>query len=99
MCRHHRTRRFDTSTHGTIDAAVAGGAGHGVLGAWPQRKIVSIRATDTPEPAHNTSFIYDDYARAIRECSKSRSDPQVAAIAIPLASKIPPTPDQLRRLR
>jgi hypothetical protein len=83
----------DVVTHGTIDAAIAGGAGHGVLGAWPQLKIVSIRATDTPEPGHNTSYIYDDYAKAIQRCS-SITDADITAIVIPLASKIPPTPDQ-----
>src|SRR5204863_4509523 len=40
----------DPLTHGTIDAAAAGGAGHGVLGAWPQLKIISVRATDVPSP-------------------------------------------------
>ena len=39
----------DPLRHGTIDAAIAGGSGHGVLGAWPQLKIVSVRATDNPE--------------------------------------------------
>lgn len=85
----------DTLTHGTIDAAIAGGAGHGVLGAWPQLKIVSIRATDNPGAGQQTTYQFDDYAGAIRECSKSRPDPQIAAITIPLASKIPPTPDQV----
>jgi len=85
---------LDTLAHGTIDAAVAGGAGHGVLGAWPQLKIVSVRATDTPEPGQATSFIYDDYSRGIQRCSAPIGGADVAAIAIPLASKIPPTPDQ-----
>lgn len=84
----------DTLTHGTIDAAVAGGAGHGVLGAWPQLKVVSVRATDVPEPGQITSFIYDDYAAAIQRCSSPAVGAEIAAIAIPLASKIPPTPDQ-----
>lgn len=85
----------DPLRHGTIDAAVAGGAGHGVLGAWPQLKIVSVRATDNPDPGRQPTYQYADYVRAIEDCSKSRADPQVTAIAIPLASKIPPTPDQI----
>ncbi len=85
----------DVVTHGTIDAAVAGGAGHGVLGAWPQLKIVSIRATDTPEPGHNTSYIYDDYGAAINACVQAHRQTDIAAVAIPLASKIPPTQDQV----
>ena len=43
----------DPLWHGTIDAAVAGGAGHGVLGAWPRLKIVSVRATDVPSPGQH----------------------------------------------
>ena len=70
------------------------GAGHGVLGAWPQLKIVSVRATDIPEPGQVTSFIYDDYTKAIKRCATPAPGASVAAIAIPLASKIPPTPDQ-----
>ena len=85
----------DTLTHGTIDAAIAGGAGHGVLGAWPQLKIVSVRATDNPGAGQQTSYQFDDYGRAIQDCSRPRADAPVAAIAIPLASTIPPTPDQV----
>ncbi len=85
----------DTLKHGTIDAAVAGGAGHGVLGAWPQLRIVSLRATDNPDPGHLSTYQFEDYIFAIRECSKPRADPQIAAIVIPLSSTIPPTPDQV----
>jgi hypothetical protein len=56
----------DPRTHGTIDAAVAGGAGHGVLGAWPQLKIVSVRATDNPDPGHLPTYQYEDYIHGIR---------------------------------
>ena len=45
----------DPLWHGTINAAIAGGAGHGVLGAWPQLKIVSVRATDIPSPGQKPS--------------------------------------------
>jgi hypothetical protein len=84
----------DPLTHGTIDAAVAGGAGHGVLGAWPQLKIVSVRATDAPSPGQSPSYQFDDYVNGVRKCTEPVTDTTVAAIVLPLASKIPPTPDQ-----
>lgn len=40
----------DPLMHGTNDAVIAGGAGYTHIGAWPQLKIVSIRATDIPQP-------------------------------------------------
>jgi hypothetical protein len=85
----------DPLRHGTIDAAIAGGFGHGVLGAWPQLKIVSIRATDNPDPGQLPSYQWDDYTAAITQCAKSLATAQVAASVIPLSSKIPPTPDQV----
>ena len=60
----------DPLRHGTIDAAIAGGSGHGVLGAWPQLKIVSVRATDNPSPGRLPSYQWDDYTAAIRTCAK-----------------------------
>ncbi|MEA2195910.1 MAG: Subtilase family [Solirubrobacteraceae bacterium] len=84
----------DPLTHGTIDAAVAGGAGHGVLGAWPQLKIVSVRATDAPSPGQSPSYQFDDYVNGIKACSREIPSATIAAIDLPLASKIPPTPDQ-----
>jgi hypothetical protein len=84
----------DPLTHGTIDAAVAGGAGHGVLGAWPRLKIVSVRATDVPSPGQSPTFQYNDYVKGIKTCSSEIAGAQVAAIDLPLSSKIPPTPDQ-----
>jgi hypothetical protein len=86
----------DPLWHGTIDAAIAGGAGQGVLGAWPQLKIVSVRATDIPSPGQKPSFQFDDYTKAINQCSKEIAGVQVAAIALPLSSVIPPTPDQVQ---
>ncbi len=53
----------DPLLHGTIDAAIAAGAGHGVLGAWPQLKPVSVRATDNPSPGQLPTFHFDDYGR------------------------------------
>jgi hypothetical protein len=85
----------DPLWHGTIDAAIAGGAGHGVLGAWPQLKIVSVRATDIPSPGQKPTFQFDDYTRGITECAvREFAGVQVAAIVLPLSSVIPPTPDQ-----
>jgi hypothetical protein len=84
----------DPLAHGTIDAAVAGGAGYGVLGAWPQLKIVSIRGTDLPSPGQSPTYQYDDYVDGIRRCTTFTGAVQVAAIDLPLSSKIQPTPDQ-----
>jgi hypothetical protein len=84
----------DPLTHGTIDAAVAGGAGYGVLGAWPQLKIVSVRATDVPSPGQSPTYQYDDYVDGILRCNFFAGEVQIAAIDLPLSSKIPPTPDQ-----
>jgi hypothetical protein len=86
----------DPLWHGTIDAAIAGGGGQGVLGAWPQLKIVSVRATDIPSPGQKPTFQFDDYTRGITECAaREFAGVQVAAIALPLSSVIPPTPDQV----
>jgi hypothetical protein len=84
----------DPLTHGTIDAAVAGGSGAGVLGAWSQLKIVSVRATSAPSPGQSPTYQYNDYYKAIKACTLFVGDVQVAVIDIPLSSKIPPTPDQ-----
>jgi hypothetical protein len=85
----------DTLTHGTIDAAIAGGAGPGVLGAWPQLKIVSVRATDNPGSGQQTTYQFDDYVLSIDRCTRPVAGADIAAIGIPLASRIPPTPDQV----
>lgn len=84
----------DPLWHGTIDAAIAGGAGYGVLGAWPQLKIVSVRATDVPSPGQSPTFQYDDYVTSIRQCTQPVAGAEVVAIDLPLSSKILPTPDQ-----
>ena len=84
----------DPLTHGTIDAAVAGGSGYGVLGAWPQLKIVSVRATSAPSPGQSPTYQYNDYVTAIRQCTQPVAGGEVVVIDIPLSSKIPPTPDQ-----
>jgi hypothetical protein len=84
----------DPLTHGTINAAVAGGTGHGVLGAWPQLKLVSVRATNVPSPGQSPTFQFNDYVNGIRACSREIVGAEVAVIVLPLSSKIPPTPDQ-----
>ena len=85
----------DPLLHGTIDAAIAGGAGAGVLGAWPRLKIVSIRATDNPSPGQLPSFQFDDYTYGINKCVQTEIPGVViAAIVLPLSSVIPPTSDQ-----
>lgn len=84
----------DPLMHGTVDAAVAGGAGHGVLGAWPQLKIVSVRATSVPNPGQSPTIQFDDYINGVNECTRDIASARVAAIDLPLASQIPPTPDQ-----
>ena len=87
----------DPLWHGTINAAIAGGAGQGVLGTWPQLKIVSVRATDIPSPGQKPSFQFDDYTKAIKACAEREiSGVQIAAIVLPLSSAIPPTPDQVQ---
>ena len=84
----------DPLIHGTNDAVIAGGAGHTHIGAWPQLKIVSIRATDIPQPGKQPTFQFDDYVRGITACTKPIAGADIAVIALPLASVIPPTPDQ-----
>jgi hypothetical protein len=84
----------DPLGHGTVDAAIAGGAGHGVLGAWPRLKIVSIRATDIPSPGQEPSFEFDDYIKGIGQCTQPTPGVSVEAIDLPLQSIIQPSPDQ-----
>jgi hypothetical protein len=83
----------DPDGHGTTMAMVAGGAGHGMIGAWPQLKIVSVRATDVPQPGQEPTFTFDSYANGISDCIKTPSY-HVRAIDLALSSSIPPSPDQ-----
>jgi hypothetical protein len=86
----------DPLIHGTNDAVIAGGAGHTHIGAWPQLKIVSIRATDIPQPGKQPTFQFDDYVRGITRCTLTQvPDVEIRVIAVPLASVIPPTPNQI----
>ena len=89
----------DPLRHGTIDAAIAGGSGHGVLGAWPQLKIVSVRATDNPEPGRLPTYQYDDYVIGINLCSRTiRGSGGRPPSTSRCLRSIPPTPDQVDEL-
>ena len=87
----------DPRAHGTIDAATAGGSGQGgLLGAWPQLKIVSVRSTDVPNPGSEPTFEFNDYVRGIGRCTSPvpAGSPRVLAIDLPLSSVIQPSPDE-----
>jgi hypothetical protein len=84
----------DPLGHGTIDAATAGGSGQGgLIGAWPQLKIISIRSTNVPSAGQEPSFEFDDYWKSINACLQ-QSGPPLYAIDLPLASTIQPSPDE-----
>jgi len=84
----------DPDGHGTTMAMIAGAAGHGMIGAWPQIKIVSVRATNTPSPGQEPTFEFNDYAYGMNECSTLASEYHIHAIDLALSSTIPPSPDQ-----
>ena len=84
----------DPDGHGTTMAMIAGAAGAGMIGAWPQIKIVSVRATDTPTPGQEPTFEFDDYTYGMNECSTLASTYHIHAIDLALSSTIPPSPDQ-----
>jgi hypothetical protein len=84
----------DPDGHGTTMAMIAGAAGAGMIGAWPQIKIVSVRATDTPTPGQEPTFEFDDYWKAITRCATLANTYKIHAIDLALSSTIPPSPDQ-----
>jgi hypothetical protein len=84
----------DPNGHGTTMAMIAGGAGHGMIGAWPAIRIVSVRATDTPTPGQEPMFQFDDYWKGITRCATLASSYHIHAIDLALSSTIPPSPDQ-----
>jgi hypothetical protein len=84
----------DPNRHGTTMAMIAGAAGQGMVGAWPQIKIVSVRATDAPSPGQEPTIEFDDYTRSMDRCSTLASSYHVHAIDLALSSTIAPTPDQ-----
>jgi hypothetical protein len=88
------TSDVDPDGHGTLMAMIAGGAGYGMVGVWPELKIVSVRATNDPSPGQAPTFEFDDYWEAIGYCDNSLSSDDIKVVDLALASQIPPTPDQ-----
>jgi hypothetical protein len=84
----------DPGGHGTTMAMIAGAAGVGMVGAWPQLKIVSVRAVDPPTPGQEPTFIFDYYAQAMNRCVSLAVGDHVHAIDLALSSSIPPTSDE-----
>jgi len=87
----------DPQGHGTTMAMIAGAAGNGMVGAWPQLKIVSVRATSEPSPGQQPTFEFDNYWEGIQQCLEHQSL-RVDAIDLALSSTIPPSPDQAQKL-
>src|ERR1019366_10035675 len=84
----------DPDGHGTTMAMIAGAAGHAMIGAWPQIKIVSVRAITTPSPGQEPTFEFNDYVYGMNECSTLANEYHIHAIDLALSSAIPPSPDQ-----
>jgi hypothetical protein len=75
-------------------AMIAGAAGQGLVGAWPQLKVVSVRATDIPTPGRQPTFEFDNYSDGMRFCLAAPKTDNIKAADLALASNIPPTSDQ-----
>ncbi len=88
------TTDVDPEGHGTTMAMIAGGAGKGILGAWPALKIVSIRATTVPTPGQEPEYEFNDYWDGMDECLGAPPADHVKAVDLALSSQIPPSPDQ-----
>lgn len=88
------TDDVDPGGHGTRMAMIAGGNGKGILGAWPQLKIVSVRATNMPSPGQEPTYEFDDYWDGMQVCQQYASSDHIKAVDLALASQIPPSPDQ-----
>ena len=65
----------DPDGHGTTMAMIAGASGHGMIGACPQIKIVSVRATDTPTPAGKRSAPPYASARMVASATHTAAPP------------------------
>jgi len=87
----------DPQGHGTTMAMIAGAAGNGMIGAWPQLKIVSVRATEKPSPGQEPTFEFNDYVRGIKSCLQQGT--RINAVDLALSSTIPPSPDQAQNLQ
>jgi hypothetical protein len=88
----------DPQGHGTTMAMIAGAAGNGMVGAWPQLKIVSVRATTQPSPGQEPTFEFNNYWEGIQHCLEQQSL-HIYAIDLALSSTIPPSPDQAQKLQ
>jgi len=93
-----RGEDVDPQGHGTTMAMIAGAAGNGMVGAWPQLKIVSVRATEKPSPGQEPTFEFNDYWEGIQQCLEHASF-HVDAVDLALSSTIPPSPDQAQKLQ
>ena len=89
----------DPQGHGTTMAMIAGAAGNGTVGAWPQLKVVSVRATTTPSPGQEPTFEFNNYSEGIQHCLQQQGRFHVYAIDLALSSTIPPSPDQAQTLQ
>jgi Subtilase family len=89
----------DPQGHGTTMAMIAGAAGNGMIGAWPQLKIVSVRATTKPQPGQEPTFEFDDHAEGVQHCLQEQGSFHLDAIDLALSSTIPPSPDQTQTLQ
>ncbi len=88
------TDDVDPSGHGTSMAMIAGGAGKGILGAWPALKIVSVRATTVPTSGQEPEYEFPYYWEAMGYCLGAPLADHVKAVDLALSSQIPPSPDQ-----
>ena len=60
----------DPQGHGTIEAMIAGAAGNGMIGAWPQIKIVSVRETTVPGAGQEPKYQFQDYYKGMNYCQQ-----------------------------
>ena len=67
------TGDVDPDGHGTTMAMIAGAAGNGMIGAWPQLKIVSVRATNDPSPGQAPTFEFNNYWQGMDYCLRGRA--------------------------
>jgi hypothetical protein len=77
---------------------IAGAAGNGMIGAWPQIKIVSVRATNVPTPGQQPTYQFNNYWEAMGFCYAAPTSDKIKAVDLALASQIPPSPDQAQNL-
>ncbi len=89
----------DPQGHGTTMAMIAGAVGAGMVGTWPQLKIVSVRAAEQPSPGQEPTFEFNDYAEGIQHCLQEQGSFHIDAIDLALSSTIPPSPDQTQTLQ